>query len=132
MSLFFGSQKASTISVTVQSWGAASAARIFSASGDASNWATMRLYRSWLFRRGQLNDRRKALRDLENRYHLPVPNKALIDLIDFVISTLDAATWVDQLSVEALPIKEPRTISESHKKALLDGRAISASGEGSG
>ncbi len=78
---------------------------------------------SWLSRRGQRNDRRKALRDIESRCHLPVPNKALIDLIDFAISTLDAASWVERLWVGALPTKEPRTISESHKKALLDGQA---------
>ncbi len=76
----------------------------------------------WLSRRGQRNDRRKALRDTESRYHLPVPNKALIDLIDFAISTLDAASWVERLWGGALPIKEPRTISESHKKALLEGQ----------
>lgn len=76
----------------------------------------------WLSRRGQRNDRRKALRDIECRYHLPVPNKALIDLIDFAISTLEAASWVERFWVGALPIQEPRTISESHKKALLDGQ----------
>lgn len=77
----------------------------------------------WLSRRGQRNDRRKALRDIESRYHLPVPNKALIDLVDFAISTLEAAFWVERFWVGALPIKEPRTISESHKKALQDGQA---------
>ena len=81
-----------------------------------------RTLRHWLDRR---TGRRKALKEVRDRYHTKAGHRALSDLIDLTISDLGACTWRPDFFIDPLPIKvkpqSPRT--ESHKQKLKESAA---------
>ena len=67
--------------------------------------------------------RRAVLGRIKQSWATRDGKRALRDLMRFTESAVEAATWVDEFWVGALPTgREPKRLSESHKHALHAGR----------
>lgn len=85
---------------------------LLSGGGVSINeWVTRKTYRTDVVRR------------IQRTYVTKQGNRALLDLIDLTISSLEACTWEDDFLPGALPIvREARRVSEAQQKAMREGR----------
>ena len=68
---------------------------------------------AWIDRR---KGRRRALKNVRERYSKPDGNRALRQLLRLTITALEAAVWIKSLPVGALPTpKEPKPMTEAQR-----------------